>query len=167
MLEYPLWYAPFQLACGLAVGLLWPRDVIAAPHAAARLVAPAVLAASVGYAAWDYARVSQIYLPAEERMAAYREDPLSRVRQSWLFGEHARFAELTLAPLTRANAQWTFDLAQEMLHYSPEPRVIEKVIESALLLGRDDVVRAQLARYRAAFPKEHAQWLRERGGLKG
>jgi hypothetical protein len=166
MLEYPLWYAPFQIACGLAIGLLWPGDVIGAKRAGARLLAPAALAAAVGYAAWDYTRISQIYLPSEERLAAYRDDPLPRIRQSWLFGEQARFAELTLTPLTRANAQWTFDLSQVMLHYSPEPRVIEKVIESAILLGRQDVARAQIARYRAAFPKEHAHWLRAQAGLK-
>jgi hypothetical protein len=162
MLEYPLWYAPFQIACGLAVGMLWPRDVVLAQRAGVRVIAPVVLALTIAYAAWDYTRVSQIYLPAEERLAAYRDDPLARIRGSWLFGEHARFAELTLTPLTHANAQWTFDLATRMLHYSPEPRVIEKIIESALILGRQDVVAFQLARFRAAFPKEHAQWLRER-----
>jgi hypothetical protein len=91
---------------------------------------------------------------------------MPRIRASRLFGEHARFAELTITPLTRANARWTFELSQEMLHYSPEPRVIEKVIESALMLGRDDIVHEQVARYRAAFPKEHATWAREHG-VKG
>jgi O-antigen ligase len=166
MLEYPLWYAPFQLACGLAIGLLWPRDVVGAQRAGVRQLAPGVLAVAIAYAAWDYTRVSQIYLPAEARLAGWRDDPLPRIRGSWLFREHALFAELTLTPLTRANARWTFELSTQMLHYSPEPRVIEKVIESALTLGRQDVVAPQLARFRAAFPKEHAQWLRERGVLK-
>jgi O-antigen ligase len=164
MLEYPLWYVPFQLACGLAVGILWPRDVMGSSRPAVRRFAPGLLAIAIIYAVWDYTRVSQIYLPAEERLAAYRDDPLARGRGSWLFREHAQFAELTLTPLTRANAQWTYDLASEMLHYSPEPRVIEKVIESALQLGRQGMVQQQLARFRAAFPKEHAQWLGEHAG---
>ena len=37
-------------------------------------------------------------------------------------------------------------------------RVIEKLIESAVLLGRDDEAALYLARYRAAFPKDHARW---------
>jgi hypothetical protein len=160
LLEYPLWYAPFQIAFGLGVGWLWPRDVIGAKRAATRMLAPAALALAVAYASWDYVRVSQIYLPAEERLAGYRDDPLPRARQSWLFAEHAQFAELTLTPLTRANARWTFEQGLRMLHYSPEPRVIEKVIESAQLVGREDVVRMQLARYRAAFPKDYAAWSR-------
>lgn len=166
MLEYPLWYAPFQIAFGLAVGLLWPRDVVGGHRVGLRMVAPAVLALAVIYASFDYLRVMQIYLPADERMAGYREDPLPRIRQSWLFAEHAQFAELTLTPLTRANAESTFRLAREMLHYSPEPRVVEKLIESALATGRPDVVRQQVVRYRAAFPKDHALWAREHG-VKG
>jgi hypothetical protein len=163
MLEYPLWYAPFQIALGLAVGWLWPRDVVVGARVGVRLVAPAVLAVAVIYGTFDYLRVSQIYLPASERLAAYRDDPLLQGRKSWLFGEHAEFAELTLTPLTRANARRTFAMAQDMLHYSPEPRVIEKLIESALVLGRQGVVREQVARYRAAFPKDHALWAREHG----
>ena len=71
-----------------------------------------------------------------------------------------QFAELTTTPLDRSNAQWTFDTASALLHYSPEPRIIEKVIESAVMLGRDEEAMAHLARYRAAFPKEHAAWAR-------
>src|SRR6185369_5805494 len=97
----------------------------------------ATAAAVCAYAGWDYRRVSQIYLPPEARAAGY-ENPLPEIRKSWLFRNQASFAELTMAPLTRANAQWTFDTAAAMLRYSPEPRVIEKLIDSAILLGRDE-----------------------------
>ena len=36
--------------------------------------------------------------------------------------------------------------------------MIQKVIESATLLRRDDVALAHLARFRAAFPREQKQW---------
>ena len=45
-----------------------------------------------------------------------------------------------------------------LLPFSPEPRVIEKVIESAVMLGRDDDAMFHLIRYRAAFDKDHARW---------
>ena len=57
-----------------------------------------------------------------------------------------------------------YDLARDMLHYSPEPRVIEKVIESAVMLGRDDEALQYLARYRAAFPQDHARWAGKNAG---
>ncbi len=118
---------------------------------------------------WDYHRISQIYLPPEARDAAYRDGTLAKIRASWLFARQVRFAELGITPLTPANAQWTFDTATALLHYSPEPRVAEKLIESAVMLGRDDEALAQLARFRAAFPADYARWARanaRRPGLK-
>ena len=167
LLEYPLWYGPFQIALGLSLGLLWPAEN-AAPASVRRantsVVAAAIAICALGYAGWDYHRISQIYLAPEARDERYRDDPLPELHKSWLFRAQVDFAELTITPLTRANAQWTYDTATAMLHYSPEPRVVEKIIESATLLGKNDVALAQLARFRAAFPKEHAEWAREQGG---
>ena len=159
LLEYPLWYGPFQLALGLALGLLAPRAPAAtALGARARAGIATIGLVLVAYAAWDYDRVSQLYLEPESRRSFWREDTLAHARRSWLFAGQARFAELTLAPLTRGNAEWVYATAQEMLHYSPEPRVIERVIESATMLGRLDEAVLHLARYRAAFPEDYAKW---------
>jgi O-antigen ligase len=167
LLEYPLWYGPFQVAFGLCLGMLWPGRTPEMPPSRQRGLACTLGAgltlAMVAYAAWDYDRISQIYLAPESRAPQYRDDPLPLIRQSRLFRMHALFAEFTLTPLTPANAAWTYDTALALLHYSPEPRVIEKVIESAVLLKHDDVALAHLARFRAAFPQEHAQWAREHG----
>ena len=168
LLEYPLWYGPFQLAFGLCLGLLWPAAAATAGDATVvRDRAAAVLAACViaacGYAEWDYRRVSQIYMAPEARAPAYRDDPLPQIRRSWLFRNQARFAELTIAPLTPENAAWTYDTAQALLHYSPEPRVIEKLIESATVLGREGDLLLDLARFRAAFPQAYEKWSKERG----
>jgi len=164
LLEYPLWYGPFQIAFGLCVGFLWRAgDELPEPVATpkARVLSgllAAVLMACCAYAGWDYHRVSQIYRAPQDRDAAYRDGTLSKIHDSWLFRNQVDFAELSLTPLTRDNAQWTFNTATALLHYSPEPSVIEKVIESAVMLGLDDEALAHLARYRAAFPKEYARW---------
>ena len=159
-----MWYGPFQIAFGLCVGLLWragdePPEPATTPKARvlSGLLA-AVLMACCAYAAWDYHRVSQIYRAPQDRDAVYRDGTLSKIRDSWLFRKQVDFAELSLTPLTRDNAQWTFNTATALLHYSPEPSVIEKVIESAVMLGLDDEALAHLARYRAAFPKDYARW---------
>lgn len=156
LLEYPLWYGPFQLALGLCLGLLAAPGAAAAP--APRAAIAGVCAALLAYAGWDYLRVSQIYLEPQARQAAWREDTLAHARRSWLFSGQARFAELTLAPLGRDNAAWVRDAAEASLHYSPEPRVIERAIESETMLERYDEAVLQLARYRAAFPEEYANW---------
>jgi O-antigen ligase len=160
LFEYPLWYGPFQLAALFAAGML-------APGVGASLLRPAMAAgiavacvAAGTYAAWDYHRVTQIYVRDEDRSARYRDDTLAHVRKSRLFRGQAEFAELTLTPLVAANAQWTYDASSRLLHFSPEPRVIERVIESATMLERYDEAVLHLARYRAAFPSEYQAWRR-------
>jgi O-antigen ligase len=154
LLEYPLWYGPFQMALGLCLVLLWRGRAVSGW----RMGAAILVLTGVALASWDYWRASQIYLPPEQRAPAYQSDTLAQVRHAWLFRDQVRFAELSITPLTRDNALWTHQTATALLHYSPEPKVIEKVIESAVMLGYDDEALAYLARYRAAFPKEHAAW---------
>jgi O-antigen ligase len=168
LVEYPLWYGPFQMAFGLCLGLLWPAgaylrrgsSTAGNPGRLQRLAVAACAAALCFYAAWDYRRVSQIYLPVEARAPGMR-DPLPEIRRSWLFRSQALFAELTITPLTIANAHWTFDTGMALLHYSPEPRIVEKVIESAVVLDRQGDALTHLARFRAAFPEEYAEWSKD------
>lgn len=159
LLEYPLWYGPFQLAFGACLGWLLAEDPPSRPASPRRRSGlAAVLLAALAYTAWDYVRVTQVYLAPEERCAAWADDPLASARRSWLFAGPADFAALTLATPTRDNAAWMADLARRQLHYSPEPRVIERLVESATLLGREDEAVLHLARYRAAFPRQYAAW---------
>ncbi|HCY16035.1 MAG: polymerase [Curvibacter sp. GWA2_64_110] len=166
MLEYPLWYGPFQMAFGLSLGLLWrprqpPPPGVSATAALAkgRHMLAVALFGITAYAAWDYHRISQIYLPPEQRATAYRDHTLEKIRGSWLFHDQVYFAELTLTPLTRENAAQLNAMAHELLHFSPEAQVVEKLVESAVLLGRDDEARFFMARYRAAYPQAYDRWL--------
>ena len=177
LLEYPLWYGPFQLAAGLALTLLWltrsaavpvPRPGRAAtPLAVApelwRLAIATGLMLAVLYAAWDYQRIRQIYLPVAERAAPYRDNTLAKLQGSRLFGPQVDFAELTTTILTEANAPTTQRQAQAMLHFSPEPRVIEKLIDSLRLQGREVELQFYLVRFKAAFPEPSARWVSRNG----
>lgn len=160
MLEYPLWYGPFQMAFGCALGLLArKRD-----RPPARVLGPLgrgavslALTLALVYSAWDYHRISQLYAAPEQRSVLYKGRPLPHVGDSWLFRDQLAFAELSITPLTRANAASTNALAMGLLHYSPEPRVIEAALESAMWVGREDQATWLLARLRAAFPAEAAK----------
>ncbi|BEP38032.1 hypothetical protein GmRootV59_50030 [Variovorax sp. V59] len=173
LLEYPLWYGPFQLVFGLCLGMLWPaRGAATASSLRQRFkarwleppilssVAAAALMAAVGYAAWDYIRISQIYLPRDERLPAYEDGTLAKAKRSWLFARQVDFAELTLTAVTPANAAAMHSLAERTLHFSPEPRVIVKLIESAELMGQGEEARDQAERFRIAFPEEYERWLK-------
>lgn len=175
LVEFPLWYGPFQLAALFAVALLWrglPR--FWERFAPLRYGVALVWAGTLGlgaYAGWDYWRVSQIYRPVSERAPALREHTIAKVSDTLFFADSVDFALLTSMPLsaiTPANAAQTFTLAQSLLHFSPEPRVIEPLIVSARVLGRSDVAAEQELRYRIAYPADYARWQRrERRALRG
>jgi hypothetical protein len=169
LLEYPLWYGPFQIAFGLAAGILWQCAASAPPspdptgHAApwgghARRGAALAFLLAIVAGAWDYEKARQIYLPPEQRSGFWSTDAFDLAGQSFFFRQMGQFAQLTMTTVNRENAPWVLESAQQLLSYSPEPRVIEKLVESAVMLGRDDLALAHLARYRAAFPDEHASW---------
>ena len=86
---------------------------------------------------------------------------MAHARRSWLYAGAVRFADVTTRPAVRANADWLLPQALRALHFSPEPRVITRVIESATLLGQDELALAHLARFRAAFPAAHADWVQD------
>ena len=174
LLEYPLWYGPFQMAFVLCLLLLSrqpPKPAFAISleekggkaHIGHALLA-IILVAMVAFATWDYHRISQIFVAPDARSPAYRGNTLAKIQGSWLFSSQVRFAELVSTPLTRGNAAHLNALALQLLHYSPEARVAEKLIESAVMLGQDDEALFYLARYRAAFPAEHAAWVKKQAG---
>lgn len=148
LLEYPLWYGPFQMTLGFAIGLLW-----ASPKAQAKqetqegpMLVAALLFIGCLYVAWDFNRVGQIYRQAVSRDAAYRDNPLHHAKQSWLFKNQADFAELTTQNVTQDNAAELYSQSVRLMHYSPEERVVQRVIDSGKLLGHEDQVQALTAR---------------------
>ena len=116
---------------------------------------------------WSYYRVSQVFKPVEQRIPSLREGTLDKVSGTWLFSDAVDFARLTTMPVNRETAERVHALATSLLHYSPEPRVIEPLIESAALLGRDDEVAYHLQRFRAAYPKDYARWTKLNRALGG
>ena len=149
MLEYPLWYGPFQITLGLALGL-WARHEKGNELTESKEIGPAdsnrlqilpmfmcsALFLGCLFAAWDYNRVAQIYRKPEMRDAAYRDNPMQAASQTWLFKNQVDFARLMTQAVTKENAQKTYHLALRVLHYSPEPRVVERAVESLRLADK-------------------------------
>lgn len=170
LLEYPLWYGPFQIAVLVCViGLVWgsrQRPAMGNPAPigstrSARWIDALAMSLLLGIAmiAFDYHRTSQIYLPAHQRHSAYRNEPLKAAQDSWFFQNHARFATLTLTPLRVDNAAEQLSLARELLHHSAEPVVIERLLDSAAMLGQGELLAFHSRRYEAAYPQAYAKWL--------
>jgi len=140
LLEYPLWYGPFQVATLLSVLMLWPwgtqtmqRDPIVL-----RAVGWCALALTL-LIGGDYLRLRQIYLPADQRWLLWQEDPWAAARRTLFFSQTMLFAEVTSTRVNADNARVMLQASQALLHYSPEPRVIDKLIESARLSGQTEL----------------------------
>jgi O-antigen ligase len=168
LLEYPLWYAPFFMTTLLCVGILCGhkvRQTIALTTTTlmfSQRFLGALLLTLTCWVALDYHRVSQIYIQPHERSSWYAADPLGAAQKSIFFQGHARFALLMSTPLARDNAQQLYGLSQEVIRFSPEPRVIERLIEAAVALGKDDVAAFHLKRYKAAYPADYIAFVSKR-----
>jgi O-antigen ligase len=162
LLEYPLWYGPFQMAVALALWVLYAPKIASISGFSQMIqgLAATVLIGVLAYAIWDYWRVSQLYLEPAQRAPAYQAGTLEKVRNSVFFQDQVRFAELSTTTLNKQNAQHVHDLALQVLHFSPEASVMQKLIESCVMLNLDDEAKYYLLRYKRAFPKAHAAWMR-------
>lgn len=167
LLEYPLWYGPFQTALVLCCVLLYRKSlglnkVVRAERGVYFPLGMTffifiLLALSV-FAFKEYNRVSQIFLPVHQRDEDLRENTIFKINPVFIFRNQLQFAELTLQPVTPTNARMVFHMSQHLLHYSPEPAVIEKLIQSAAALQKSEEIELHLLRYQFAFPEAYAEW---------
>jgi hypothetical protein len=150
-----LWRSPVPGSRLFGVWDLWQKWP---PRLYLKALAAIVFVVALVGVGWDYYRVSQVFKPVEQRLPSLRQGTLDKVSDTWLFSDAVDFARLTTMPVNQDTAERVHGLAIALLHYSPEPRVIEPLIESAALLGRDDEVAYHLERFRVAYPKDFARW---------
>lgn len=179
LVEYPLWYGPFQVAVGLCIWLLCsphqaqpvatpqPAGAVPTIRRAALSAALALGLAALTYTAWDYTRISQLYRAPAQRLEMFRTDTLNKARASKLFAREVQFAELTTTPLDNTTASRLFALTKRLLHFSPEPTVLKILLDSADILGlRDDTLDHYEAQFRQAYPQEYMRWQARRATVR-
>ncbi|MBF5002895.1 PglL family O-oligosaccharyltransferase [Diaphorobacter caeni] len=160
MLEFPLWYGPFQLVAVIAIAILvLPVKPV---ELSARTATRRQVALLVSCAAWlvgaywissDFRRMAALYQAPQHREAQWRHLTAREVSEdSEFFTDQAEFAWLTTTTVTAENAVQMHAMARRMLHYSPEPRVITKLIESSRLLGADSEANEHMALLQKAYP---------------
>lgn len=175
MVEFPLWYGPFQIAAVACIYVLWKTRGHAGWIGAAPAVYGAVLryglaAAMLGVSIFgfnDYWRVSQPYFPPPHRIEGLRgendgQKTLDHASKTVFFQNQALFARLNALNANADTALVVNQLATYLLHFSPEPRVLEKLLDSAFLLHEESQARFHAMRFRAAYPKEYANWVQSR-----
>jgi hypothetical protein len=180
LLEYPLWYGPFQVATVLCLWVLHAYPAQPAPSPAVAdtpastsgaglglrprlaLYAPwfavPLLALLCSMVSWNYWRMSQLYMTVENRAPAYRDDTHAKVQGVWFFSGHVDFAVLSVTPLTEQTAPYLLLLGEHLLHFSPEAKVVEKILGAAIMLQRADKIALYAPRFAAAFPEDYQRW---------
>jgi O-antigen ligase len=158
LLEYPLWYGPFQVALLLCLwlmrGRVWQFLQVRTRATGLALVLLGVL----GFVAYDYAQVRQIYLPAAQRYSVWREPALQLAQRAWLFRGTAVFAQVTTTPVHEGNARAMLEASLVAMRTSPEPRVIEKLLDSARLLGEVALYEAHKKHFQRVYPQAYLAW---------
>ena len=166
MVEYPLWYAHFQLACGLALGVLWStarsrRTSTTYTGATARYlqgVLAGCLLLGMAYASFDFARVTQLYMAAENRVWPFRDEPRKHAERSFLYRNAVQFASVSTDTITLEQAEQQLAIARRLMHYSPESRIAIRIIECLRVLGRHAEADAEAAHFKQVYPAEYARW---------
>jgi hypothetical protein len=158
LLEYPLWYGPFQVALLLCLWLMRGRvwQVLQVQTRATGLAL--VLLGVLGFVAYDYAQVRQIYLPAAQRYSFWHDPALQVAQRAWLFRGTAVFAQVTTTPVHEGNARAMLEASLVAMRTSPEPRVIEKLLDSAKLLGEDALYEAHKKHFQRVYPQAYLAW---------
>ena len=96
--------------------------------------------------------------PLADRPPSLRQDTVRKVGNTPFFTDQVDFALLTTIELSPSNAGQVFGVANKLLHFSPEPIVVEKLIESLILLQQDAEASYYIKRYQAAFPEQARAW---------
>lgn len=158
LLEFPLWYGPFQVALLLCLWLMRGRvwQFLQVPTRATGLAL--VLLGILGFVAFDHAQVRQIYLPAAQRYSVWREPALQVAQRTWLFQGTAVFAQVTTTPVHEGNARAMLEASLVAMRTSPEPRVIEKLLDSAKLLGEDALYEVHKKHFQRGYPQAYLAW---------
>ena len=130
----------------------------------AQLLVACAMTVALIYACFDFVRVTQLYTDAEERMPPFRQNTLAQASRTVLYQNAVHFAQLTTEPLTPENAAVQLARAQDLMHYSPEARVAERIVEALRMLGRDAQADAAERHLAQVYPQEYAHWKKKMEG---
>jgi O-antigen polymerase len=164
MVEFPLWFGYFQLMVGLALVLIFNTEFKATQDHEQpsvfrlRALCTSLSLALLTFVAYDYHRVSQLYLPQQWRSHWYEQDTLAVAQKSSLFKSHALIGQVLLIPITPDNAALMLEAAEQSLRIAPDSRIIRRLLEAAEILGREDLILLHSKRYQAAWPEEYREW---------
>lgn len=168
MVEYPLWFGNFQITVVMALFMLlgenWKNEKFHEPHdllqgGVKKSLVFFVFMSVVFYYSYSYIKTTQLFLPKEGRLEYFQDDTRRKVGMPWFFDDQILFAYVVATDPDRNNARDLLNASLATLRISPEPRVIERVIVSAALLGDMELAQYHELRYQKAWPDYYKKWV--------
>lgn len=168
MVEYPLWFGNFQMMAVMALLLLlsqkqqgaWIYQMHDLMRGVVRKLSISLIFLLVfAYYAISYVKTTQLFLPQDERLEFFQQNTREKVGMPWFFDDQILFAYVVTTDPSRANASDLLGASLAALRVSPEPRVIERVIVSAALLGDMKLAQYHELRYKMAWPEYYKKWV--------
>lgn len=169
--EYPLWNVDFLAVFGIALGLLFAPDSFyrASPVAPANAgnrspvmvmmsIFGALVALAGAFGHYQYSRVSQLDIPAGMRDLDLRVDPQSTLNRYWMFSNQLMYVRIHNVQISPNNAKLVLEEGLALLKYAPAPTVIIQVIDSAKLLGNQDLEAFHTQRLKEIYPLRYNKW---------
>lgn len=165
LVELPLWNAGFIFIAGMASGLVCssPSNLIVVPSKFSRLIPYAACCALIVLSAlaWNqYQKVIAVYEISSRFHPERKSAAIELAEDAWLFRGQVEFAKLGTMVVRAESAPNVRAMAEKLLHFSAEPRVIEPLLKSLWLLQDREPLRRHVRRYCEAFPKQYAVWER-------
>ena len=69
-----------------------------------------------------------------------------------------QFASVSLDPVTLEQAEQQLAIARRLMHYSPESRMVIRIIECLRVLERHAEADAEAEHFKQVYPAEYARW---------
>ena len=116
----------------------------------------------LAFIAYDHVQVQQIYWPSAQRYSVWRDQALQVAQRAWFFRSTALFAKVTTTAVHEDNARAMLEDSLRVLDSSPEPRVIEKLLDSAQLLGEKALYETHKVHFQRVYPQAYLAWAHHR-----
>jgi O-antigen ligase len=170
--EFPLWHVDFLALFSFGLGLLFANDScdgaqrvhtdVLVDHSGARIVLCTIgiasfIMGSIGF--YQYTRISQLSLPVALRDADMRSDPQQVLRPYWAFANQLRYVHIHNVQVTPDNAQQMLTMSLALLPYAPGPTVLTRIIDSANVLGDNELAAFHIKRFKDLYPDEYGKWV--------
>ena len=167
LVEYPLWFGNFQVTVAISVWFLffskYPNHVLEARdkiflRRPVFVIYGFLFFLIYGYIGFDYLRVSQLYRVRDDRISVFKEDTLRKAANTFFFQNYVLYSRVVTTLPTIENAASLYAGAELLLHFAVEPIILERLIESAALLGKEDIAKQNAERYRRLMPDDYVKW---------